>query len=35
MPRELVPRPVEALTAFAAAADEPSAEADAATRLGW
>lgn len=35
MPRELAPRLVEALTAFAAAADEPSAEADAATRLGW
>jgi DNA-binding MarR family transcriptional regulator len=35
MPRELTPRLVEALTAFAAAADEPSAEADAATRLGW
>jgi DNA-binding MarR family transcriptional regulator len=35
MPRELTPGLIEALTAFASAADEPSAEADAATRLGW
>lgn len=35
MPRELTPALVDALQAFAAAADEPAAEADAATRLGW
>lgn len=34
MPRELTPALIEALTAFAVAADEPSVE-DAATRLGW